>query len=176
MKKLLLIAVLALGVVACEKNDLGMDMNGSSINPIEPSVAIDVMDNIDLDGMVSRMLDFNSNNKGTPNTAKEATAGTSYISVYTGIINGDLFEIAFPDGVTHCAPIDSGLTHLTLFYASNGNSELYLGEISNNILLATITEIPYQLYEDDLVDYGIKIDGSSKSISFASVTNSVYTF
>ena len=38
MKKLLLLAVLALGVVACDKNELGMDMDGSSINPIEYTV------------------------------------------------------------------------------------------------------------------------------------------
>ena len=41
MKKLLLMAVLALGVVACEKNDLGMDMNGSSINAIVETPKLD---------------------------------------------------------------------------------------------------------------------------------------
>ena len=37
MKKLLLLAVLALGVVACDKNELG-DMDSMSINPIDAKV------------------------------------------------------------------------------------------------------------------------------------------
>ena len=83
MKKIiLLLTVLTLGVIACDKNELGMDMDGSSINPIEATVEADPMSNIDIDGFISRLSDYMSSDKGTPNTSKSAIAGTSYISVY----------------------------------------------------------------------------------------------
>ena len=176
MKKIiLLLTVLTLGVIACDKNELG-DMDSMSINPIEATIEADPMSNIDIDGFISRLSDHMSSDKGSPNTSKTATAGTSYISIYTGVIGGNLYEIAFPDGSTHCAPEASGLTHLTLFYASNGDSELYLGEVSDNILLVTITVDLSFLYAEDLVDYGIKVNGSDFAVTNASVSNSVYTF
>ena len=168
-------AVLALGVVACDKDELG-NMDSMSINPIEATVEANPMDNIDIDGFISRLSDHMSSDKGTPNTSKTATAGTSYISIYTGVIDGNLYEIAFPDGSTHCAPAASGLTHLTLFYASNGDSELYLGEISAGVLLVTITTDLSFLYAEDLIDYGIKINGSDLVVTNATVSNNVYTF
>ena len=58
MKKLLLIAVLALGVVACDKNELG-NMDSMSINPIEAKVEA-----YDVDAIVTELLS-NLSNFGT---------------------------------------------------------------------------------------------------------------
>ena len=177
MKKIiLLLTVLTLGVIACDKNELG-DMDSMSINPIEATVEVNTMDHIDFDGLVSRLAEFNTSDKGTPSTAKTAVAGTSYISIYTGIIDGDLFEIGFDDEqAAHCAPEASGLTHFTLFYASNGDTEIYLGGDTSGAALVTITDNLSFLFGLDISDYGVKIDGNTRSISQASVSNSVYTF
>ena len=176
MKKIiLLLTVLTLGVIACDKNELG-DMDSMSINPIEATVEANAMDHVDLDGLVSRLAEFNSPDKGTPSTAKTAIAGNSYISIYTGVIDGDLYEIGFDDSQpAHCAPEASGLTYLTLFYASNGDTEIYIGEVYGNPIV-TITEDLSVLYTYDVVDYGVKIDGNSRTITSASVSNNVFTF
>ena len=177
MRKLLLIAVLALGAVACDKNELGMDMDGSSINPIEATVEVNPIDNIDIDGLISRLssVTSKSNSKGT-STAKDANAGSSYISVYTGVIGGNLYEIAFHENSTFCDDNITNLNLFTLFYNSDGNTEFYFGDTSGT-LIVTITDDLEFLFKLDLIDYGIKIDGATKELTSAvSVSNGVYTF
>ena len=81
MKKLLLLAVLALGVVACDKNELG-DMNSSSINaPIENVVAKSEASEEDIYNVVDMILN------GTYSTSKKGQAGITgksgdYVKVY----------------------------------------------------------------------------------------------
>ena len=174
MKKLLLLAVFALGVVACDKNDLG-DMDSMSINPIETAIADDPMAGLDIDGLVDRLVKFNSTPKGTPNTAKTGVAGTSYISFYAGLIDGNLFEIGFDDAQpAFCAPENSGLNFLTFFYASNGDTEIYIGEKAGTPIV-TIDGLDF-LYDLNVVDYGVKINGSTKVVTQASVSNNIFTF
>ena len=82
MKKLLLLAVLALGVVACDKNELGMDMDGSSINPIEVKVDDSFARNTMLDilfGGIADAAPVVENQKGQASTAKN---NNDYIAAY----------------------------------------------------------------------------------------------
>ena len=67
MKKLLLIAMLALGVVACDRNELG-EMDSMSINPIEKSTEISSQ-RIDMivEGFLNNLSNFGNSKRGTGN-------------------------------------------------------------------------------------------------------------
>ena len=85
MKKLLLLAVLALGVIACDKNELGMDMDGSSINPIEVKVDDSFARNTMIDILFGGVADAAPIVKGhSASTAK----GNDYIAAYILVENG----------------------------------------------------------------------------------------
>ena len=63
MKKIiLLLTVLTLGVIACDKNELG-DMDSMSINPIEATVEVNSMDPI-LDYLLANIETMSSGKLG----------------------------------------------------------------------------------------------------------------
>ena len=90
MKKLLLIAMLALGVVACDKNELG-DMDHSSINKIEAPVA----DALDMDLIVSNLLKAwtagELNSKATKGNATHTSKSDDYVVGHVFVQDGQVY-------------------------------------------------------------------------------------
>ena len=177
MKKLLLIAMLALGVVACDKNDLGMDMDGSSINPIEMQ---DVKMDLDLDALTSRLSrlsdQYVNDDKGSVSTAKLAVTG-SYIKLVSGVDNGKYFEFLFSDDIDSCR-IDE-YPYLEVIYLvlnASDYTEIRVGDHSgeNSILLGTIEQDFSFLYTItfsegllvDLTDYSATVVDGNGGTSF----------
>ena len=79
MKKLLLLTVLALGVIACDKNELG-DMDSSSITPIEVKVDDSFARNAVLDVIFGGIADAAPVFKG--NSSVSTAKGSDYIAAY----------------------------------------------------------------------------------------------
>ena len=105
MKKIiLLLTVLTLGVIACDKNELGMDMDGSSINaPIEATVEKSAMDH-DVDASVTRLLG-KIGKSNQPNTNKAVAAGSTIkFYIYSDAANNAEYEIFIGDDIDSCAP------------------------------------------------------------------------
>ena len=136
MKKLLLIAVLALGVVACDKNELGMDMDGSSINvPTEKMIdakfdaAFDFITSLNgSDIMIERKV------KSTISTAKAGDHGDNWLQI--NFFNVGTQDFAFlrsdvqgeacaGDGVTDISEIIYTLTSTELIIETDGVSVAY---------------------------------------------------
>ena len=172
MKKIiLLLTVLTLGVIACDKNELGMDMDGSSINPIEVTVEKSAMDH-DFDSSVTRLL--GKLGKSTqPNTNKAVAAGSTIkFYIYSDAANNAEYEIFIGDDIDSCAPTEDFLL-IELVFVSTSLTEIYFDG----------TKLPNGL-EKDLTNafafnelfVGDKIDFANGTISPASGSGTSITF
>ena len=169
MKKIiLLLTVLTLGVIACDKNELG-DMDSSSINtPIEME---DVKMDLDLDVLTSRLSRLsdqyaNDNVKNSASTAKEAVAG-SYITLISGVDNGKYFEFLFSDDIESCNVSNySYLETIYLVLNSSNHTEIRVGDHSgtSSLLLGTIESNFSFLYTITFSE-GLLVDLSSFTTS-----------
>ena len=168
MKKLLLIAVLALGVVACDKDEMGMDQN--SINPIEATVEKSAMDH-DFDASVTRLL--GKIGKSTqPNTNKAVVAGSTIkFYIYSDVENNVEYEIFIGDHVDSCAPSEDFLL-IELIFVSTSLTEVYydgnkVNEINKDLTTAFGLDT---LFLGDKIDFAngtiTPADGSGTSITF----------
>ena len=170
MKKLLLIAVLALGVVACDKNELG-DMDSSSINaPIEATVETSAMDH-DVDASVTRLL--GKVGKSTqPNTNKAVAAGSTIkFYIYSDAANNAEYEIFIGDDIDSCAPSDDFLL-IELVFVSTSLTEVYFDGTKISDLAKDLTNA----FAFDALFLGDKIDFANGTISPASGTENTITF
>ena len=172
MKKLLFaLFTFALVIIACEKD---MDDYGTTnIAPIEAEVEVSSSD-IDVDGLIDRLISSTQKNgkKVTSSTAKTAVRGTSIITIFTGVSNGFLYEIAFDDVVSWCNN-SSGLTQLTLFLNSAGDTEIKVGDNSGPIV-ATVPGIEF-LFTLDIAQ-GLRISAATRVLENAVNTAGVYSF
>ena len=170
MKKLLLIAMLALGVVACDKNELGMDMDGSSINPIEVTVETSAMDH-DVDASVTRLL--GKVGKSTqPNTNKAVAAGSTIkFYIYSDAANNAEYEIFIGDDIDSCAPSDDFLL-IELVFVSTSLTEVYFDGTKISDLAKDLTNA----FAFDELFVGDKIDFANGTISPASGSGTSITF
>ena len=124
MKKIiLLLTVLTLGVIACDKNELG-DMDSSSINaPIEATIEVDVMDH-DFDAVIGRLLNLSKAN--TPSTSKSVTAGDTFTLLFGFSGAGEYFEFVISDDV--CGDTShTYLSEVVFTYQSSSLTELSIG-------------------------------------------------
>ena len=173
MKKIiLLLTVLTLGVIACDKNELGMDMDGSSINAIEATIEKSAMDH-DFDASVTRLL--GKLGKSTqPNTSKDAVAGSTIkFYIYSDAANNAEYEIFIGDDIDSCAPSDDFLV-IELVFVSTSLTEVYFDGTKISDLAKDLTTA----FELDNLFLGDKIDfangtitaefGSGTSITFGS--------
>ena len=119
MKKIiLLLTVLTLGVIACDKNELGMDMDGSSINPIEVKVDDSFARNTMIDILFGGVADAAPIVKGhSASTAK----GSDYIAAY----------ILVKDGVSYIVLVDE--SNDDLCFGEQSVSTAYVNHIGNGI-------------------------------------------
>ena len=170
MKKLLLIAMLALGVVACDKDEMGMDMDGSSINPIEATVEKSAMDH-DFDSSVTRLL--GKLGKSTqPNTNKAVAAGSTIkFYIYSDAANNAEYEIFIGDDIDSCAPSDDFLL-IELVFVSTSLTEVYFGGTKITDLAKDLTNA---FAFDDLF-LGDKIDFTNGTITPAYGSGNTITF
>ena len=170
MKKFLLIAVLALGVVACDKNNLG-EMDSMSINPIEATVETSAMDH-DFDASVTRLLG-KIGKSNQPSTSKEVLAGSTIkFYIYSDAANNAEYEIFIGDDIDSCAPSDDFLL-IELVFVSTSLTEIYFNG----------TKLPNGLEKDltnafafDALFLGDKIDFANGTISPANGSGNTITF
>ena len=130
MKKLLLIAVLALGVVACDKDELGMDMDGSSINVLTEN-KIDVKDGNNQAAFLDILVNTAKNYKGKKVSSSSTAKGTNYIILRAFTDNGQAYlHFGSEDAPELCnfPEIDGGI----IYNLKDDNSlglELYPAEV-----------------------------------------------
>ena len=171
MKKIiLLLTVLTLGVIACDKNELGMDMDGSSINAIEATVETSAMDH-DFDASVTRLLG-KLGKSNQPSTSKEVLAGSTIkFYIYSDAANNAEYEIFIGDHVDSCAPSDDFLL-IELVFVSTSLTEIYfdggkIGELAKDLTTAFAID---ELFVGDKIDFAngtiSPADGSGTSITF----------
>ena len=140
MKKLLLLAVLALGVVACEKNDLGMDVDGSSIN-IPSETMIDAKFDAAFDFITSlNGSDIMVESKSTPSTAKAGDNGDNWLQInffnvgtqdFAFLRSDSQGEACAGDGVTDISEVVYTLTATQLFIEIDGASVAYTVDVTS---------------------------------------------
>ena len=170
MKKLLLIAMLALGVVACDKDEMGMDMDGSSINPIEATVEKSAMDH-DFDSSVTRLLG-KLGKSNQPSTSKEVLAGSTIkFYIYSDAANNAEYEIFIGDDIDSCAPSDDFLV-IELVFVSTSLTEVYFDGTKISDLAKDLTNA----FAFDELFVGDKIDFANGTISPASGSGTSITF
>ena len=115
MKKIiLLLTVLTLGVVACDKNELGMDMDGSSINPIENVIAKSEASDEDIYSVVDMILN------GTYSTSKKGQAaitgkGGNYVKVYV-FSDNSMDYLILNDETNDDLCVDAAVTPFEMFF------------------------------------------------------------
>ena len=138
MKKLLLLAVLALGVVACEKNDLG-NMDSMSINPIEATV------DTKFDAAFDFITSLNDSNimvesKSTPSTAKVGDNGDNWLQInffnvgtqdFAFLRSDSQGEACAGDGVTDISEVVYTLTDTQLIIEIDGESTAYTTPVAS---------------------------------------------
>ena len=170
MKKLLLIAVLALGVVACDKNELGMDVDGSSINAIEATVEKSAMDH-DFDSSVTRLLG-KLGKSNQPSTSKAVAAGSTIkFYIYSDAANNAEYEIFIGDDIDSCAPSDDFLL-IELVFVSTSLTEVYF----DGTKITDLTKDLTNAFAFDALFLGDKIDFANGTISPASGSGNTITF
>ena len=158
MKKLLLMAVLALGVIACNKDEMGMDMDGSSINaPIEAKVE---MSNDDILNIVGNIINLdvskspkridNNTNKGNDRLTMHIFLITGTTTIFTTYLSEDNDDLCFSDDITPLASV-----HLNYV---DGDIQVTLNE--DDTVLSTVTGDFTTLYGLSL-DILIKLDSDS---------------
>ena len=160
MKKLLLFAVLALGVIACDKNNLG-EMDEMSINPIEIAVDASINEQMVLD-LIGRLQSQKFPKSTATHTAKNTT---DYIKIVTGVVDGVWYEFAFSDDHDTCDELG-----ITTFYLSAGpedtldvqfdlDGEVLLNlDLNINALFANDVVFGVSLTQDGVVGQGT-VDG-----------------
>ena len=132
MKKLLLLAVLALGVIACDKNELG-NMDEMSINPIEVKVDDSFARNTILDIMFGGVADAAPVFKG--NSSVSTAKGLDYIAAY----------ILVKDGVSYIVLVDE--TNDDLCFGEQSVATAYVNNSDGNGN-ATIEDANEQVTKD----------------------------
>ena len=173
MKKLLLLAVLALGVIACDKNELG-DMDSTSINPIDAKIEISIEQK--WNNFVSLVSGYEFSEeaiKNAPSTAKGGDNGTNWIEVtyFTGTdTNGYIYLRPDNLGVGCYDNIESGVSaaqkETYTLIDNNGTLELNIqeaDEASNDTFQAAIpsgTDFSFNLF----------FNGTSSNLFFAENT------
>ena len=130
MKKIiLLLTVLTLGVIACDKNELGMDMDGSSINPIEAKVEMSNNDILDIVNDILNIDVIKGSKKGNlVSTAKDADRVTMHLFkqndiLYTTYLSDDNDDLCLDNTTQTIVYLVS--VHLN---NSSGNIEVTLNE------------------------------------------------
>ena len=170
MKKIiLLLAVLALGVVACDKNELG-NMDEMSINPIEATVDV----NTDkFASILTRLSSTKFLKKDNALTAKPNPVG-SYIYIVDGSVDGLLYEFAYSDNnYRDLCNINAGLEGL-YYILSNDQGHVAISDTADAAdAFATIEDDFAFVFEFDILQ-GVEIDGSAFRI--AAHANNVFTF
>ena len=157
MKKIiLLLTVLTLGVIACDKNELG-DMDSMSINPIEAKVE---MSNDDMLNIVGNILNLdvskspkridNNTNKGNDRLTMHIFLITGETTIYTTYLSEDNDDLCFSDDITSLASV-----HLNYV---NGDIQVTLND--SDTVLSTVTGDFTTLYDLSL-DILIKLDSDS---------------
>ena len=171
MKKIiLLLTVLTLGVVACDKNELGMDMDGSSINAIEATVEKSAMDH-DFDSSVTRLLG-KLGKSNQPNTSKTVAAGSTIkFYIYSDAATNAEYEIFIGDDIDSCAPSDDFLL-IELVFVSTSLTEVYFDGTKISDLAKDLTNA----FAFDELFVGDKIDFANGTISPASGSGTSITF
>ena len=170
MKKIiLLLTVLTLGVIACDKNELG-DMDSMSINPIEATIEKSAMDH-DFDASVTRLL--GKVGKSTqPNTNKAVAAGSTIkFYIYSDAANNAEYEIFIGDDIDSCAPSDDFLL-IELVFVSTSLTEVYFDGTKISDLAKDLTNA----FAFDELFVGDKIDFANGTISPASGSGTSITF
>ena len=115
MKKIiLLLTVLTLGVIACDKNELGMDMDGSSIKPIENVVAKSEASDEDIYSVVDMILN------GTYYPSKKGQAGITgkgndYVKVYV-FSDNSMDYLILNDETNDDLCVDAAVTPFDMFF------------------------------------------------------------
>ena len=149
MKKLLLLAVLALGVVACEKNDLGMDMDGSSINaPIEAKIVKDLSN---LDRTLDLVLSKTYEKSNSSITAKEAVVG-SFVRIASTDLGDSTFEFLFGDDINECDDSAISFYNIYLVLDSNLHTEVRLETIDGTLHKTISRDLTALFKLDDLAE------------------------
>ena len=170
MKKFLFTIFAFAIIVACEK-DAYENNDVSNINPIEAEVEVS---DLDIDGLVDRLISSTQKNgkKSSSNTAKDAVRGTSYITIFTGVVNGFLYEIAFDDTVTFCDNA-SGLTQLTLTLDSSGGTDVRIGD-QNGVSVVNVPGIEFLFGLD--INQGLRINAADFAVENSVAANNVFPF
>ena len=175
MKKLLLLAVLALGVIACDKNELGMDMDGSSINAIETKT------DMVIPGLLGRLIsDLESGNINIVKSNNASTAKTDdhiYLRFFNDGTND--YVLFTTDGITTDFCIDSNLSSVVVdrYYDNvNGDgSQLAVEVASNGAVPVTIDGDFENLFKYDFAT-AYKLDSRYLIIGTGTVADAVITF
>ena len=170
MKKIiLLLTVLTLGVIACDKNNLG-EMDSMSINPIEATVEKSAMDH-DFDASVTRLLG-KLGKSNQPNTNKAVAAGSTIkFYIYSDAANNAEYEIFIGDDIDSCAPSDDFLL-IELVFVSTSLTEVYFDGTKISDLAKDLTNA----FAFNELFVGDKIDFANGTISPASGSGTSITF
>ena len=166
MKKLLLsLFAVATIFVACDKEDSFASPTDTMVtNGVEQ---VDGSD-IDIDGLIDRLTSSTSKNgpKSTSITSKDAVRGSSHITLFTSVVNGYLYEIAFDDTVNYCDNA-SGLTELTLTLDSSGGTDVRIGD-ENGFSVVNVPGIEFLFTLD--INQALRINAASLAIENSVVT------
>ena len=155
MKKIILIlAVIALGVIACDKNELGdMDHNSINITPVKAKVEMANSDILDIVGNILN-LDMsksprNLTSKGADRITMHIFLNTDNNVVYTTYVSENNDDFCFSNNITALSSV-----HLNFV---NGNIEVTLGE--DAAILSTVKGDFTELFGLSL-DVLIKLDSA----------------
>lgn len=171
MKKLLYTLLLGLLVISCDKS---YEESVEAPLAIEQEMEADILNDFDINGLIDRLVSSTAKNdpKGGFDSAKDAVPGESYIKLFTGSLDGNVYEFAWDDVQDDSCGNDSGFTALYLCLNADSETEIKLS-LDGNALITIERNFSF-LYQLD-IKQGIKVlpDGSFET---ASVSGNTFTF
>ena len=175
MKKLiLLLTVLTLGVIACDKNELG-DMDSNSIKPIE--MKDDKLNSID--DILSYLLneieegDYNTVKKGNNPTAK----GADYVTVYLFSKDTHKYTILLDETQDELCDESNGISVNKVYFdnVNNDGSAIRVEDADGNGIVTVNGN--FELFFDGGINSASKrIKTTNERVASSSVISSTVTF
>ena len=170
MKKLLLLAVLTLGVIACDKNELG-NMDSMSINPIEAKVDMNYQDRFNAFDALIRGIKIDS--KSTASSNKGGDNGDNWIELAWFNHDSQGYIYGRPDDLGNGCYNDISGSETDTFL------ETWTYDIANNsvnIQIADGTGNSFDLAAADATLYTNAFASGTSFIFLADLTNGSWVF
>ena len=173
MKKLLLLAMLTLGVIACDKNELG-EMDHSSINKLEVSDKLESIEDI-LSYLFDEIAegDYNTVKKGNNFTAK----GDDFVTIYLFNKDANKYTILLDETQDDLCDESNGLTVTKVYFDNSaGDGSVITVEDANGVPQLSVKGNFAGFFDAGINSASKRVKATNERLATSSVISNTVTF